>query len=279
VTPTAPGISIDTRWSRATAELLWAIAASLLDRLRRGEGALLAINLSLIAYQGLSFPRSLVQAVVSLLVIGLMYAFNDLYDAPNDLNNPRKDRALISTYLEYRSAGGIMIFALKLVPLALALAFLGPFATVAATTVMAVNVAYSTVLKGVPVIDVAWCGLWGSLYAAIVGAPPALLVVVGLMTSVSHLFQTLDDRAADSACGITTTAVRSLGLSRNVLLALSVLLFAVLRLPLGSAWALTAFIPCLLFFLVSTPQTIWLLTKVYFGLLWLYLLEATGAIG
>src|SRR5207244_9763596 len=89
--------------------------------------------------------------------------------------------------------------------------------------VIIVNLLYSIVFKGVPVADVAWVWLWGALYASIVGGPPRLLVLVGLMTAVCHLFQALDDRVPDAASGIRTTAVRSPALARNVLIVLSVL--------------------------------------------------------
>jgi 4-hydroxybenzoate polyprenyltransferase len=263
--------------SNTVGALLWAGVASTLHRVRIGEGALLAVNLSLIAYQGVSFPRSLAQALVSVLALGLMYAFNDLYDAPTDSDNPKKDRALVSTYIEHRRVCGLAIFVLKLLTLALAFAALGARATVAVAAVMLVNLVYSMFLKGVPVVDVAWCALWGALYATIVGAPPSLLLLVGLMTAVCHLYQVLDDRVSDAANGITTTAVRSAVLSRNVLFVLSVLLFTALCAPLGSAWALTAFTPLALFFVAGNPRTGWLLTKVYFGGMWLYLLGIVHA--
>src|SRR5262249_6115461 len=161
--------------------------------------------------------------------IALMYAFNDLYDATSDANNPKKDRAVIATYLEHRRVCLAAILVLKVLTLELALTTLGTRATVAAAGVMLVNVVYSTLLKGVPVLDVIWCGLWGVLYTAIVTASPSLLVLVGLMTAVCHLYQTLDDRVFDAENAIVTTAVRSAGLSRNVLITLSALLFVALR--------------------------------------------------
>ncbi len=245
----------------------WAFAASTLHRVRRGEGALLAINLSLVAYHGLG----LASALVSVLTIALMYAFNDLYDAPIDSNNPKKDRALIAVYLDHRRLAGLSILVLKLLTVGFALVTLGPRATVAAAGAMLANVIYSTLFKGAPVIDVAWCGLWGALYAAIVTASMPLLVLVGLMTAVCHLYQALDDRASDTANDITTTAVRSAALSRDVLVVLSVLLLVALRAPLGTAWAATAFIP-LVFFASTSARTGWLLTKAYFAIVWLSVL-------
>ena len=99
------------------------------------------------------------------------------------------------------------------------------------------------------------------------------------MTAVCHLFQTLDDRVPDAANGIRTTAVRSPILAGNVLIVLSLLVFLTLRAPLGAAGALTAFTPLALFFAVRNPGTAWLLTKAYFGVVWLYLLGISGAAG
>src|SRR5689334_2927804 len=79
--------SLPMAWNTVAA-VLAAGVASTSHRIRCGEGALLAVNLSLIVQQGLSFPRSLAQAIVSVLALGSMYAFNDLYDAPTDSNNP-----------------------------------------------------------------------------------------------------------------------------------------------------------------------------------------------
>jgi 4-hydroxybenzoate polyprenyltransferase len=265
--------------SSTAGALVWAGLASTLHRLRRGEGALPAVNFSLIAYQGVTQPRALASAFVSVLAIGVMYAFNDLYDAPTDANNPKKDPAVVSTYLHHRRTGALALLVLHLLTIGLTIIMLGAPASLAVTGVMIVNVVYSTRLKGVPVVDVIWCGLWGALYAAIVARSVWLVVLVGVMTSVCHLYQTLDDRASDAANAITTTAVRSPALSTSVLAALSALLFVVLQPVLGSAWALTAFTPVAIYFLCDSPFVGWLLTKVYFGVMWLSVLGIARAAG
>jgi 4-hydroxybenzoate polyprenyltransferase len=260
--------------------LSWAVVASTLHRLRRGEGALLALNGSLIAWQAASLPQAVAQAVVSLLAIGLMYAFNDLYDAPADRTNPKKDPALVAAWADHRTLGMLAVGLASLLTIAIALPALGRGPAAAVAGVMLVNLAYSVAFKGVPVLDVVWCGLWGAVYAAIVGASPLLLVVVGLMTAVCHLFQALDDRPADARVGITTTAVRSVGLARNVLIALSALLALAAWAALGPVAAATAFVPLAIFGAGTRPATGWLLTKAYFGILWLCLLGiTTGAAG
>ena len=280
VSPSFAGTAADLpKTSSVARALAWAGAASTLHRVRLGEGALLAVNASLILHGGATRTVQLAQLVVSVLALALMYAFNDLYDAPVDTNNPKKDPTLIGIYLAHGWIAGRAILIASLLTSALALATLGIHAAAATAGVLLVNVVYSTRLKGVPVLDVAWCGLWGVLYAAIVSASPSLLLVVGLMTAVCHLYQTLDDRAADAASAITTTAVRSPTLSRDVLVALSVLLVVTLRPALGLAWAATAFAPLLLFFVAASPRVGWLLTKAYFGVMWLALLGVASAAG
>jgi 4-hydroxybenzoate polyprenyltransferase len=261
------------------AELLWAGAASTLRRLQRGEGALLAVNLSLIAYQGIRRPEAVIEAVVSILTIGVMYALNDLYDAPTDSNNPKKDRRLIAIYLAHRQGALAMIVLVKLAVLVLAWTMLGPRATIAVLGALGANVAYSAALKGMPVVDVVWCGLWGALYAAIVSGEPGVWLLVGLMTAVCHLYQALDDRDADAANAITTTAVCSGRLSAAVLALLCTGMVAALASSFGLAAALTAFLPLAIHLSGTTPRTGWLLTKGYFAVMWLAVLELHRAAG
>lgn len=261
------------------AALAWALLASTGHRLRRGEGALLAVNLSLILHQHGDVGRGLMQALVSVLAMLVMYAFNDLYDAPVDWNNPKKDRRLMAIWTEHRRVGVLATFVLKIVTLAVALVALGPSAAAAVAAVMIVNVVYSTRLKGVPVADLAIVAVWGALYAAIVDPTVALVVVVGLMTAVCHLFQALGDREPDAANGIETTAVRSPVLSRNALSVLSLGLASAVLSPFGVAGALTAGTPLAIYLLVDDAGAGWLLTKAYFAVMWLMLLGSTVAAG
>lgn len=278
--PTATAAPSVAPQANVLVALGWGVANSTWHRIRRGEGALLAINLSLIAAHGEAFSvRGAAQALVSVLAILVMYAFNDIYDAPADWNNPKKDRALIAIWVEHRHAGVIVTLLLKLVTLAVALVLLGPAATAAVAAVMIVNVVYSTMLKGVPVADVLAVWVWGSLYAAIVGASALLVFLVGLMTGICHLFQALDDRTPDAANGIETTAVRSVTLSRNVLVLLTVLLAATLAGPLGWIGAASAVMPLVIFFVVADAGVGWLLTKAYFAVAWLWILGSSGATG
>jgi 4-hydroxybenzoate polyprenyltransferase len=272
-------IAVPSQASRPAAILLWAAVASTARRVRRGEGALLVVNLSIVAWLGAPGARGLAAGLVSVLALGLMYALNDLCDAPDDLHNPKKDRALVEAYLAHRRLGLRALVVGKLLTVAFAFAALGPRVGFAVSGVMVVNAVYSTVLKGVPVLDVVWCGLWGALYAALVTTSPRLIGFVGLMTAICHLYQTLDDRVSDAANGITTTAVRSSVLSGALLAFLSALVVVALRGSFGSAWALTGAAPLVFYAVAGTPFAGWILTKIYFGVVWLALLELARAAG
>jgi 4-hydroxybenzoate polyprenyltransferase len=284
LTPTVTAVPHVAPRSHPLGALVWAVLTSTGHRIRRGEGALLAINLSLIllsliVHAAPDLARGVMQAAVSTLAILVMYAFNDLYDAPVDWNNPKKDRRLIATWIAHRRAGVMMTSVLMVVTLALAFAVLGARPAAAVAAVMVVNVVYSTRLKGVPVADVLAVWVWGALYAAIVGASVALAFLVGLMTGICHLFQALDDRAPDAANGIETTAVRSAVLARDVLIGLSLVLGATLYGPLGIVGAASAFVPLAIFFMVADAGAGWLLTKGYFAVVWLAVLGAGAAAG
>jgi 4-hydroxybenzoate polyprenyltransferase len=106
-----------------------------------------------------------------------------------------------------------------------------------------------------------------------------VVLVVGLMTAICHVFQVVDDREPDAANGIQTTAVRSAALSRAVMTALTVVLAATVVGPLGPLGACTALVPLAIFLLVRDAGAGWLLTKAYFAAMWLAVLGHVGAAG
>ncbi len=252
--------------------IAWAMAASTYHRIWLGEGVLIAINLSILLHRGVGPGDLVAGTIVSVLTLGLMYAFNDAYDAVADRHNPKKNQRQVSVYIDHRGASYRVLFAANILTVALAWVLLGPAPAVATTTVLAVNFVYSTTLKGVPIVDVAWCGVWGASFAAIVLPSADLMILVGLMTAVCHLYQALGDRSADAHNRIMTTAVFSSSVSATVLFVLSAMIGVLLRGPLGDSVAPSALIPFALFFLLRNSHRAWVLTKVYYGAVWLAVL-------
>ena len=69
--------------------------APLVNRLWRGEGALLAVNVS-IALAARPDPRTLLASVaVSTAVLVLLYMLNDVYDCHQDLHDAGKDQVFV----------------------------------------------------------------------------------------------------------------------------------------------------------------------------------------
>ena len=252
--------------------ITWAMAASTYHRIFLGEGVLIAINVSILLYRAVGLVELIAGTIVSVLTLGVMYAFNDAYDALADRHNPKKDQRQVSVYIDHRRACYRLLLAAKILTVVLAWVLLGPASATATATVIAVNFIYSTTLKGVPIVDVAWCGVWGAAFAAVVLPPVDLMILVGLMTAVCHLYQALGDRSADAQNRIMTTAVFSSGASAIVLFVLSAMIGMMLRDPFGDLLALSALIPFALFFLLRNSHLAWVLTKLYYGVMWLLVL-------
>ena len=254
--------------------IAWAMAASTYHRILLGEGVLIAINVSILLHRGVGPGELIAGTIVTVLALGVMYAFNDAYDAVGDQHNPKKDQRQVSVYIDHRRTSYRILFVAKMLTVLLAWLLLGPTSAAATATVLAVNFIYSTALKGVPIVDVAWCCVWGAAFAAVVLASPDLMILTGLMTAICHLYQALGDRSADAQNRITTTAVFSSNVSAAVLFVLCAMIGVMLHGPLGALIALSALIPFALFFLVRNFHVGWMLTKVYFGVVWLLVLAA-----
>ncbi len=258
-----------------------AVFGSLVDRLRRLEGALLAVNVSWLAVGEPHPGEATALVLASLLVLTALYGFNDSWDAAGDTNNPRKNRWLAEAHLAYRKQVALVLLWLSSGSLLFAWVGGGLPSAFAVAAVLAVNALYSFSLKGVPLLDVVWCGLWGATYAAIVRPPWPLLAVVGLMTAVCHVYQTASDREVDARNGVRTSAAAAPQAVPLVLAACCTLLALMSKSFFGAHWAVaaSAFLPLLPHFVCSNPQTGWLLTKAYFAVLWVALLREFDAIG
>lgn len=258
------------------ATIAWAHAAPLLNRFRRGEGQLLAVSLSIGLAARPDAATFLAQALVSTVVIALLYLLNDVYDCREDLNDPGKDQALVRFYVQRRSyllglvaleyAGGVL----------LALALLGPRSGIAVAAVLLVNVAYSTVLKRRAVVDVICVAVWGAAAAAVPGVrvPWSLLALVGIMTSICHVFQIKRDRSVDNVNRIRTSAVAAAWLPEAQLAIACVAMGLVLNNLLGPAAAATAATPLVLGLVLRSNQAAWMLSKLYYAAIWLLALGA-----
>jgi hypothetical protein len=261
------------------AALVWVNAKPLLNRLERGEGLLLAVNLSIALSARPGAAALLAQVFVSTAVLALLYALNDVYDCRSDLNDPAKDQALAGFCASNRRALLGILQAEKVGVVLLALALVGTRSAIAVAALFLVNLAYSAILKGKAGLDVLWVGLWGALYAMVPGGalPLQVVLLVGVMTSICHVFQILRDRDADEANDIQTSAVASRWLPYAQLGVCCAAMAAVLWSSLGPAAGVSALAPLLLRLTLASNQSAWLLSKAYFAVVWLLVLAAVHA--
>ncbi len=212
-----------------SASPLWALTAPLLHRIRRGEGGLLVVNV-LLAFAGHPIAVALGLSLVSVLCLLTLYLFNDLIDAEADRKNPKKDQALAATYARHQKP--LLLVWLLLTGLAVAAGvMIDAKAGTAVVIVSLINVAYSLLGKKVPYGDLATVCLWGGSFTAIATSNPAWFALTGIMTAVCHIYQASEDRDADRANHVRTSAA----LASTRLWALQIALALAL---VGAGWAL-----------------------------------------
>ena len=275
----SPGsASVDSRFRAAT--LAWASVFPLAHRLRRGEGLLLPINLSL-AFLAEPEPRRLVaQALISTAVLALLYLLNDAYDCHDDANDPAKDRAFVGFCITHRALLFRALLFSKAAVLLLSSVVLGPRSAAAVAAVFAVNLGYSFAFKRIAGLDVPFVALWGALYALVPGAdvPLALIALVGVMTAVCHVFQITRDRKVDISNRVRTSAAVSSWLPELQLACLCAAMGFLLYHVAGPAAAASALAPLLFRRAAPSNALAWLLSKGYFGAIWIVALSRLHAL-
>lgn len=257
------------------ASIAWATWMPLGQRLRRGEGLLVALNASLAA---IDHPGAAVLAArvgVSVATMLCLYFLNDVVDAHRDLHDPGKDQRFVAFCARHRPRLAWILAAEHAATLALALALLGPASAAAVLAVFAVNLAYSMSIKGRPALDVAWVALWGATYAMVtaVPVPPAVFAAVGLMTGVAHVFQITRDRDVDRRNEVRTSAVARPWLPTVQMSVACVALGACLGALLGPVAGASAAIPFVLYAGLPSNQSAWMLARAWFAIAWVALLR------
>lgn len=244
------------------------------NRVERGEGQLLAINLSLIVAGGSGLVVGLLEGLFSALLLANLYFVNDVLDAPGDVDDPGKDGAFVGLLLRHRQWFIALLAVEHLLFPSVAWALFGWKSGAAVAGVLAVNVAYSLYLKGVAFVDAPAVALWGLLYALVVGCdlPFRVYASVALMTMITHTFQIVRDRRVDALTSVRTSAVAYDWLPMLFIASACAGLAACLAENLGPWGGISACIPLLLFKALRSNQAAWLAAKFYFGVVWVLLL-------
>lgn len=187
------------------------VADTAVFRIRKREGGNLVTSLTLAAALGLPWLDLVVRLAFGLLLNLFVYVLNDCFDVRLDLEAPGRDHARTRFLAEHRAAGWGAVAALAvLLGVAGAVHSLGLLVAFVSTAV--VLVAYSAVLKRLPVVDVLAMGAWG-VTMALVGFPVTsapgwwLAGLLGWLCMVTEVVQVVRDEPSDRAAGLRTTAV------------------------------------------------------------------------
>src|SRR5215470_14390040 len=95
--PLEIGAARAPRLSVVAMQRLRGVAAPLYHRVRRGEGGLLIVNATL-ALKWYPVREALSLVAISFISLLSLYLFNDLIDARDDRQNPKKDRVIAEMY-------------------------------------------------------------------------------------------------------------------------------------------------------------------------------------
>jgi 4-hydroxybenzoate polyprenyltransferase len=213
-----------------------------------------------------------------------VYLVNDCFDVAIDLQAPGRDRARTRLLHDHRGAGWAASVALGVLCGALgALHSLGLLVAFVATAV--VIIAYSSVLKRHPVVDLAAMTAWG-LTMALVGFPLDSVVgwklagLLGLLCTATQAVQITRDHDSDRAAGLRTTAVvfgpaATQWIARAMVVVSAGYAFLLLHWMVAPALLLAALVP----FSGRRAERAWDVFRLVFGLCWLAMLAATWRTG
>ena len=219
-------------------------------------------------------PTFLAQAAISAAVLTLLYFLNDVFDCREDVNDPGKDQTFVGFCVEHRARLFWVLALEKTAICALAWPLLGPRSAAAAAAIFLVNLGYSARFKRIPVLDVPFVALWGFLYAMVpaVDVQVTLIVLVGVMTAICHVHQITRDREFDVLNHIRTSAAVSRWLPEIQIALCCAAMAFILHRELSAVIALTAAVPFALRHRALPNRFGWMMSKAYFGGVWLVLL-------
>jgi hypothetical protein len=136
-----------------------------------------------------------------------------------------------------------------------------------------VNLTYSKFAKAIPILDIVAVVLWGGLFTMLVNLDHFLLnLSAGVMTGIAHVYQMIVDKDVDASTR-TNTSVVAIKHSDRIGIAILCVLLGYCIYSIGSIWvSLFSVLPILIFFTPASDSKRWQMSRVFFGLCWIYLL-------
>jgi len=244
------------------------------NRVKLGEGGLVIFNLFYSVFSQRNTQVVLTEVLLSFFVLCALYGFNDYNDRVADAKNKKKEIAFIASIIQHERLFFIVNTLLTILTIICAGFFLDHTKMVVVACLYIVNYAYSLKLKSIPFIDLVAVILWGALYVTISGKLQIMLaLVVGVMTGIAHLFQIITDKVADGENNIQTTIVAMPSKEILFLSALCAMLGGLL-LAISNIWcAVSCIVPIVVYYVSNNVVFSWYVSRVYFFICWLVLLN------
>lgn len=248
---------------------LGATLMPLLHRLRLGEGGLIGMATWAAAWESGNAATTVAVFVLTSVLLAALYLYNDVSDRAVDSYNPAKVAEHRAPLLQRPGAFFAIAIVAHAVVCASAWRLLGPWAASCAAALLALNPLYSSVGKRVPGLDVVIVGVMGAAVVGFGTSAPSLLLIAGAMTGISHAFQTRDDKVADRAAGIRSSATTAAPAREAIWFVLSATFAWTVYEWLGLPWAASGLIPYVLLSRAEDANRAWCVARLYFAVVWI----------
>ena len=249
------------------------------NRIKLGEGGLVVFNFThaLIAYN--RWQQVIFETALSLLVMCVLYGYNDYIDAEKDKINPKKDTRFINLVLENQPFFAAVLIVVQILSIMLAVVFVSWFSAGALVVLYLLNYFYSKIAKAIPVLDIVTVALWGGLFVCLVSKFDwRIATAAAVMTGIAHFFQIVTDKDTDTQNKVVTSAVKFKEQANWALLLLCALLMFALWKVNGSFFLMAmGALPFAFFFLSKNVTLSWHVSRLSFFISWLIILKSLYA--
>lgn len=240
---------------------------SLFSRVRKGEGGLVVLTGALMFYYEPMSAAVAEKIGLSALVIALMYALNDIHDAPEDIADLTRKNRWTTTLVTYQPAA-YAIHALTLGAFGVIAICLFSIRPLSLLSAFFVSTAYNLWGKRQVGFDNVLVFLWGPTFIYLFSEkiPFLIALIPGAMLLMNHTFQMARDSKVDGFNRIETTWVFSKQMAEvfYYAAAISVAIFFALTSHYFSAIA--SALPIIAGYWGGFTKRNWMITKIFQGL-------------
>ncbi len=246
----------------------------LYHRLLKGEGGLILFNV-IHAYFLFNFSNAFfLDSAISAIVMCALYGLNDYKDRQADMLNPKKDTSFVASIIQHKNLFLFANISISILPILLSLVWFSYEKSVLILLLLIVNWLYSYKFKAIPGIDIIAVIIWGGLFISIAGEINLqFFFIVGIMTGIAHIYQTMTDKDADSKAAIRTTVVALPQLHTAIIFFYCFLLGALLYIYINWMWAISCLIPLAVYMITRNISLSWYVSRFYFLICWAQLLK------